>query len=129
VLVDNHGFGCIHNLQRASGGRSFGNEFRFRSAGSGRLVGEPVPVDFMANARSYGATVFAAHDELSLRAALAAARDERNTCLIYVPVTPGSVMQGFSWWDVPPAAVSGVPAVRAARADYERAKKRQRFHY
>jgi 3D-(3,5/4)-trihydroxycyclohexane-1,2-dione acylhydrolase (decyclizing) len=129
VLVDNHGFGCIHNLQRASGGRSFGNEFRFRSAGSGRLVGEPVPVDFMANARSYGATVFSAHDEPSLRAALAAARDERNTCLIYVPVTPASVMQGFSWWDVPPAAVSGVPAVRAARADYERAKKRQRFHY
>jgi 3D-(3,5/4)-trihydroxycyclohexane-1,2-dione acylhydrolase (decyclizing) len=129
VLVDNHGFGCIHNLQRASGGRSFGNEFRFRTAQSGRLVGEPVPVDFMANARSLGATVFAAHDEPSLRTALAAARREPNTCLIYVPVTPASVMQGFAWWDVPPAAVSGVPAVRAARADYERAKTRQRFHY
>jgi 3D-(3,5/4)-trihydroxycyclohexane-1,2-dione acylhydrolase (decyclizing) len=38
-------------------------------------------------------------------------------------------MQGFSWWDVPPAAVSGVPTVRAARAAYDRAKKRQQFYY
>jgi 3D-(3,5/4)-trihydroxycyclohexane-1,2-dione acylhydrolase (decyclizing) len=83
----------------------------------------------MANARSLGATVLAAHDERSLRLALAAARHQANTCLIYIPVTPASVMQGFAWWDVPPAAVSGVPTVRAARAAYDRAKKRQRFHY
>jgi 3D-(3,5/4)-trihydroxycyclohexane-1,2-dione acylhydrolase (decyclizing) len=38
-------------------------------------------------------------------------------------------MRGYSWWDVPPAAVSAVPAVRAARVAYERAVKRQRFHY
>ena len=49
--------------------------------------------------------------------------------VIYIPVTPASVMQGFSWWDVPPAAVSGVPTVRAARAAYGRAKKRQQFYY
>ncbi len=128
VLTDNHGFGCIHNLQRACGGRSFGNEFRVRS-GSGRLEGAPVPVDFMANARSLGAMVFAAHDEKSLRSALAAARAEKNACLIYVPVTPASVMQGFSWWDVPPAAVSGVATVRAARAGYDRARRRQKFYY
>jgi len=129
VLVDNHGFGCIHNLQRAKGGRSFGNEFRVRALRTGRLEGAAVPVDFMANARSLGATVLSAHDEGSLRLALQAAKNQQNTCLIYVPVTPGSVMQGFSWWDVPPAAVSGVPTVRAARAAYERALKRQRFYY
>ncbi len=129
VLTDNHGFGCIHNLQRANGGRSFGNEFRARTGRTGRLEGAAVPVDFMANARSLGATVLAAHDEKSLRLALTAARNQSNTCLIYIPVTPASVMQGFAWWDVPPAAVSGVPAVRTARAAYDRAKKRQQFYY
>lgn len=129
VLNDNHGFGCIHNLQRACGGRSFGNEFRRRVRASGRLDGAPVAVDYLANARSLGATVFAARDEASLRAALAAARREKNTCLIYVPVTPRSVMRGYSWWDVPPAAVSGVPGVRAARAAYEKARRRQRLYH
>lgn len=129
VLTDNHGFGCIHNLQRACGGRSFGNEFRIRAGAKGRLEGSPVPVDFLANARSLGATVFSADSEASLKAALAAARRQKNSCLIYVPVTPGSVMQGFSWWDVPPAAVSGVPTVRAARARYDRARQQQRFLY
>jgi 3D-(3,5/4)-trihydroxycyclohexane-1,2-dione acylhydrolase (decyclizing) len=129
VLTDNHGYGCIHNLQHACGGRSFGNEFRRRIRASGRLEGAPVPVDFAANARSLGATVFTVGTEAELRQALAAARREPNTCLIYVPVTPGSVMQGFSWWDVPPAAVSGLPSVRAARARYDRAVRRQRFYY
>lgn len=129
VLTDNHGFGCIHNLQRACGGRSFGNEFRVRTHQAGRLEGAPVAVDFMANARSLGATVFEARDEASLVTALGEAKREKNTCFIYVPVTPASVMQDFSWWDVPPAAVSGVPTVRAARAAYEQAKKRQQFYY
>ncbi len=129
VLNDNSAFGCIHNLQRACGGRSFGNEFRHRSRASGRLEGPAVAVDYAANARSLGATVFTASDAASLKRALAAARAEHNTCFIYVPVSPESVMQGFSWWDVPPAAVSGVPTVRAARARYEQARKKQRFYY
>ncbi len=127
VVLDNHGFGCIHNLQRGSGGRSFGNEFR-RREGS-RLVGAPVPVDYAANGRSLGATAFTAHDAASLREALAAAQAEKGTTLIYVPVTPTSVMQSFSWWDVPPAAVSGVEGVRQARAAYEKGIRKQRFHY
>jgi 3D-(3,5/4)-trihydroxycyclohexane-1,2-dione acylhydrolase (decyclizing) len=129
VLNDNRAFGCIHNLQRGQGGRSFGNEFRQRTRASGRLDGAFIEVDFAANARSLGATVFTARTTDELTAALAAAKAEKNTCLIYVPVTPASVMKGYSWWDVPPAAVSGVPTVRAARLAYQRALKRQRFYY
>ncbi|HWA26606.1 MAG TPA: 3D-(3,5/4)-trihydroxycyclohexane-1,2-dione acylhydrolase (decyclizing) [Lacunisphaera sp.] len=129
VLNDNAAFGCIHGLQRACGGRSFGNEFRARSRVSDRLEGATVPVDYAANARSLGATVFRAHDAASLRTALRAAKLARHTCFIYVPVSSDSVMQGFSWWDVPPAAISAVPGVKAARARYERALKRQRYHY
>jgi 3D-(3,5/4)-trihydroxycyclohexane-1,2-dione acylhydrolase (decyclizing) len=129
VLNDNHGFGCIHNLQRASGGRSFGNEFRRRQSGSGRLDGTSLPVDYAANARSLGAKVFTAHDAASLRAALTAARAETTTCLVYVPVSSASVMKSYAWWDVPPADASRLPAVQAARAAYDTAKKRQRFYY
>lgn len=129
VLNDNAAFGCIHGLQKACGGRSFGNEFRARARGSDRLDGATVPVDYLANARSLGATVFRAHNAATLRLALQAAKLSRNTCLIYTPVSSDSVMQGFSWWDVPPAAVSAVPGVKAARARYERARKRQRYHY
>ncbi|MEY3774586.1 MAG: hypothetical protein RLZZ129_1366 [Verrucomicrobiota bacterium] len=129
ILNDNHAFGCIHNLQRGQGGRSFGNEFRARSRVSGRLDGAYVAVDYAANARSLGATVFTVRTKEELRTALAAAKAEKNTCLIYVPVSPLSVMQGYSWWDVPPAAISGVPTVRLARAAYERARRRQCFHY
>ena len=55
VLLDNHGYQCIHNLQRSCGSAGFGNEFRHRDAGTGRLTGENVTVDFVANARSLGA--------------------------------------------------------------------------
>ena len=37
VVCDNHGFGCIHGLQRGSGGNSFGNEFRHRTGAQSRL--------------------------------------------------------------------------------------------
>lgn len=127
ILTDNHGFGCIHSLQRACGGRSFGNEFRMRRGD--RLEGKPIPVDYAANARSLGATVFTAAGVAQFRSALASARRLANSCLIYVPITTASVMKGYSWWDVPPAAVSNVPTVRAARAAYDRAKLEQRFYY
>ena len=81
----------------------------------------------MANARSLGATVFRADSAGSLVTALAAARAEKAPCLIYVPVTPHSAMKGYAWWDVPPAEVSGVASVRAARAAYDRARRRQRY--
>ena len=129
VLTDNHGFGCIHNLQRAHGGRSFGNEFRHRDHDNARLTGNPVAVDYVANARSLGATTFSATTAAELRDALTAARAERGPVLIYVPVTPHSVMEGFAWWEVPPAAVSSIPAVQAARAAYESAAATQRFHH
>ena len=61
VLVDNHGFGCIHGLQRGCGGNSFGNEFRRRNARADRLEGEFAPVDFVKNAESLGATAVRAN--------------------------------------------------------------------
>jgi 3D-(3,5/4)-trihydroxycyclohexane-1,2-dione acylhydrolase (decyclizing) len=129
VLVDNHGFGCIHGLQRGCGGNSFGNEFRSRVAASGRLEGAPVPVDFVKNAESLGATAVRANTPEELRTALADARRAKGVRLICVE-TPADVrLPGYSWWDVPMASTSSVPAVRAARRAYDRARKKQRLYY
>ena len=130
VLVDNHGFGCIHGLQRGSGGNSFGNEFRHRTRASGRLEGKPVAVDFAKNAESLGATSLRAATPAELRAALASAKNARGVVLIFV-TTPADVrLPGYSWWDVPVSATSKLPGVRAARAAYDRTvKSKQRFYY
>ena len=61
LLFDNHGFQCIHNLQRGHGSDGFGNEFRYRGA-DGLLSGEPLPIDFCGLAASLGCAAFFADD-------------------------------------------------------------------
>ena len=129
VVNDNHGFGCIHNLQRGSGGKSFGNEFRHRLGRQGRLEGKPVDVDFAKNAESLGAKGLRAETLPELHAALATAKAEKGTVVIHVPVRADVGLPGYSWWDVPVSATSKVPGVRAASKAYARAVKKQRFYY
>jgi 3D-(3,5/4)-trihydroxycyclohexane-1,2-dione acylhydrolase (decyclizing) len=127
VLLDNHGYQCIHNLQRGSGGRSFGNEFRARRGG--RLEGEVLAVDYVKNAESLGAKTFTATTAGELSRALREARAVPSSCLIYVPLESSAGLPSTSWWDVPISEVSTVPSVREKRAAYEAARKKQRFHY
>jgi 3D-(3,5/4)-trihydroxycyclohexane-1,2-dione acylhydrolase (decyclizing) len=129
VLNDNHGYQCIHGLQRSCGSHGFGNEFRVREASTGRLTGEPVEVDYVANARSLGAVALCADGEEGLVRALAEARQQDQTCLIYVRVEPLASIPGFSWWDVPVAAESETKEVRQARKAYDEARKKERFYY
>ncbi|MBL9200230.1 MAG: 3D-(3,5/4)-trihydroxycyclohexane-1,2-dione acylhydrolase (decyclizing) [Opitutaceae bacterium] len=130
VVCDNHGFGCIHGLQRGSGGNSFGNEFRHRTGADARLTGRPVDVDFAKNAESLGATGLRATTLDELRAALATAKAAKGVVVIHVPVPADIRLPGYSWWDVPVSATSKLPGVRAARARYDRTvKSKQRFYY
>jgi 3D-(3,5/4)-trihydroxycyclohexane-1,2-dione acylhydrolase (decyclizing) len=129
VLCDNHGYGCIHGLQRGCGGNSFGNEFRVRTRSAGRLEGTPVAVDYMKSAESLGATAVRAGTPEELRAALAAAKQATGVVMIYIEVPADVRLPGYSWWDVPMAATSAVPAVQKARAAYDRALQKQRFYY
>src|SRR4029077_2067874 len=80
VLLDNHGYQCIHGLQRSCGSHGFGNEFRARDASTGRLTGDPMPVDYVANARSLGAAALCADTEEGLVRALQEARAQDRTC-------------------------------------------------
>jgi 3D-(3,5/4)-trihydroxycyclohexane-1,2-dione acylhydrolase (decyclizing) len=126
VLLDNHGYQCIHNLQRACGSAGFGNEFRSR-AGDAGLQGAFVEVDYVANARSLGAWAASARTADEVRAALLEARAQERTAVVHVPVEPSTPLPGYSWWDVPIAEESESPAVRGARAAYEEARRRERF--
>ena len=86
LLFDNHGYQCIHNLQRGHGSDGFGNEFRYREPETGRYTGEPLPIDFAAHARSLGAASYKASNAEELRQALKQAKAETRTTLIEIPV-------------------------------------------
>jgi 3D-(3,5/4)-trihydroxycyclohexane-1,2-dione acylhydrolase (decyclizing) len=109
LLFDNHGFQCIHNLQRSHGSRGFGNEFRFRSEETGHLTESYMPIDFAAHARSLGAKAYTATTVSELQAALKQAKLETISTLIHIPVLPGTSSDGYeSWWRV------GVPEVSSS---------------
>jgi 3D-(3,5/4)-trihydroxycyclohexane-1,2-dione acylhydrolase (decyclizing) len=130
ILVENHGFQCIRNLQINRAGRSFGNEFRLRDSKTNRLEGKFVEIDFAQNAESMGARTWNVRTPEELGIALDEARSEERTCVIVAETekyhfTPPSGV----WWDVAPAEVSRSPLTKSARDTYEKGRKLQRFHY
>ena len=127
VVFDNHGYQCIKDLAWASGVPQFGNELRFREASTGRLTGGYIPVDFAKHAEAMGAIGVTARTEQEVRDAIVAARTADRLTVIHVLVSPDKRAPGYeSWWDVPPAGVSGSPTVTDARAKYEQAVTLQR---
>jgi 3D-(3,5/4)-trihydroxycyclohexane-1,2-dione acylhydrolase (decyclizing) len=129
VLVNNHGFASIGALSENVGTDRFGTWYRYRGPGTGRLDGDPLPIDFVANAQSLGVTAWRAGGIGELKAALLAARDERGPVLIEVetdPLVPAPSSE--SWWDVPVAEVSALEVTRQARKAYE-ASRPQRHPY
>ncbi len=128
VLVDNHGFGSISALSRSLGQGEFGTRYRYRSQTSGLMDGEPITVDFAANARSLGAHALKASTLDELKQALSKAKTLDRTTVIVVETDPAVGVPDYeSWWDVAVAEVSEMESVRAARARYEEARKRERY--
>jgi 3D-(3,5/4)-trihydroxycyclohexane-1,2-dione acylhydrolase (decyclizing) len=126
VLVDNRGFGSIGGLSRSLGSEGFGTAYR-RRGGNGQLSGAPLELDLAANARSMGAHGVRVETIAELRQALDEARGADRTTVIVVECDPGRGVGSYeSWWDVPVAEVSTMPAVARARADYERERARER---
>jgi 3D-(3,5/4)-trihydroxycyclohexane-1,2-dione acylhydrolase (decyclizing) len=126
VLVDNHGFGSIGGLSRSLGSEGFGTAY-LRRAADGQVTDAPLELDLAANARSLGAHGVRVESIAELRRALADARTADRTTVIVVECDPGRGVGSYeSWWDVPVAEVSTMPAVGRARAEYERARARER---
>jgi len=115
ILLDNHGFQCIHHLQKENGSDGFGNEFRLRSGKTGGLAGEYVPVDYAAHAASMGVKTFKAETVEQLQDALQKAKREPSSTLIEVKVLPGTHTGGYeSWWRVDVPEVTTSDGVRRA---------------
>jgi 3D-(3,5/4)-trihydroxycyclohexane-1,2-dione acylhydrolase (decyclizing) len=143
VLVDNHGYASIGALSRSVGSEGFGTHHRFAIDGrppvddvdpAGGAPGAPagsdvLPVDLAANAASLGAEVRRAASIEELRALLDATADAAGPVVIAVTADRYAGVPSYDgWWDVPVAAVSEQPSVRAARAAYERDRRAQRDH-
>jgi 3D-(3,5/4)-trihydroxycyclohexane-1,2-dione acylhydrolase (decyclizing) len=126
VVVDNHGFSSIGGLSRGCGNRGMGTEYRYRA--NGKLKGDVIPVDFVANAKSLGAEAVRATTRDEFREALLAAKKSSKTSVVVIETAYDQRVPGYeSWWDVPIAEVSEVESVRAAREQYTEARKKQRL--
>jgi 3D-(3,5/4)-trihydroxycyclohexane-1,2-dione acylhydrolase (decyclizing) len=119
VVLDNHGYGCIHRLQQACGSVPYNN-----------LLGEGAPpptIDFAAHARSLGALAEQVKSIADLEGALVRARSADRTTVVVIETDPvASTTAGGAWWDVPIPEVSPRAEVRGARERYLEARRRQR---
>ena len=65
-----------------------------------------------------------------LKSALAAGQKQDRTSVIVIETSYDQRVPGYeSWWDVPIAEVSERDTVKAARRDYEEARKKERFFF
>jgi 3D-(3,5/4)-trihydroxycyclohexane-1,2-dione acylhydrolase (decyclizing) len=137
VIVDNGGYASIGALSRSVGSSGFGTHYRSAENGGPPLdaadesgPSAPLrasPVDLAANAESLGARVLRVSSLAELRGALDEARRDGGPVAVHIEVDRYAGVPGYEgWWDVPVAEVSDNEAVRAARAQYERAKAAQR---
>ena len=127
ILLNNNGFASIGGLSQALGSERFGTKYRYRDEETGLLTGEILPVDFARNAHSLGAHVIEALDINSLKAALAEAKAQTETTVIYIETSLTKGVPGYAWWEVAIAEVSEQETVQQAHAEYVEHKKKQRY--
>lgn len=121
VLLDNHGYGCINRLQRATGGESFNNLLQHTNH-----VTLP-DIDFAAHAASLGAQSLKVKSIAELESALKKARSAERSTVIVIDTDPLIATDaGGHWWDVAVPEVSARDQVKTARKNYETALTAQR---
>lgn len=127
LVIDNHGFQSIHGLQRRKTGSSFGLEFRTRTEEG--LSGPFVPIDYAANAASFGCVSYNAATIAELDSALADARTQQGPCVIVAEVEPRRPMlDSECWWDVGVAQVSASPVMQEIAREHLKGRRDQRFY-
>jgi 3D-(3,5/4)-trihydroxycyclohexane-1,2-dione acylhydrolase (decyclizing) len=116
IVLDNRGFGCIHRLQRGTGGAPFNN-----------LLADSAPrIDFAAHAAALGAEARKVSDIATLEAALPVAFSAKRTQVIVIETDPETgTAEGGAWWEVPVSAAPHSEAQKAARRDYETKRRNQ----
>ena len=128
VLLDNHGFSSIGGLSRSCGDEGLGTEYRYRQGE--KYAGDCLPVDFEANAASLGAWTTRTASAKDLEPALKKAREQSRTSVVVIETAYAQSVPGYeSWWDVPIAEVSERESVKAARREYDEARKKERYFF
>jgi 3D-(3,5/4)-trihydroxycyclohexane-1,2-dione acylhydrolase (decyclizing) len=121
VLLDNHGFQCIHNLQRSQGIPSFCNEYRERQEDTGRLTGEYLGIDYAMVARGYGGTGFTVNTIDEMEKNFTAMKNSKVSSILDIKTLPGTMTDGYnSWWRVGTAQISKHPSVEEAARDIQK---------
>ena len=107
-----------------------GTNYRYREAAE-KYDGDVLPVDFAANAASLGAWTVRAKTVERIESGLGPkARRQNRTSVVVIETSYDERVPGYeSWWDVPIAEVSERDTVKAARANYEEARKKERFFF
>ncbi|MEO5762181.1 MAG: 3D-(3,5/4)-trihydroxycyclohexane-1,2-dione acylhydrolase (decyclizing) [Vicinamibacteria bacterium] len=128
VLIDNGGYGSIGSLSTSLGSAAFGTQLRYRGE-DGALSAKQIPVDYAAHAASLGLKVVTADTLAEIKTALVDAKASPESTVILTHTDPSVKVGGYeSWWDVPPAEVTTIDAVRKARVAYDEAKKKERWY-
>jgi len=120
VVCDNGGFAVINRLQNFKGVPSFNNLIK------DSRVKEIVPVDFAKHAESMGALARHVDSLTDLEAALAWAKGTDRTTVISITTDAHSWVPGDAAWDVGVPEVNDRKEIRAARADQEDIRRKQR---
>ncbi|WP_299673946.1 3D-(3,5/4)-trihydroxycyclohexane-1,2-dione acylhydrolase (decyclizing) [uncultured Roseobacter sp.] len=123
LVLDNGGFAVINKLQNNTGNESFNNLIA-----DCPTVAEPFAVDFEAHAASMGAHAETVANPAELAEAFkrAQAADKTSVIVMKVDAYEGWTTQGHTWWECGTPQVSASETVRAAHAEWESARPRQR---
>jgi len=132
ILMDNEGFKSIGGLSRSLGQDGFGTRYAFPE--DDVLPGDSdesefLPVDLAKNAESFGAHVIKCESYDDVAGALDEAKAADRTTVIYVQTDRYEDVPDYdSWWDVPVAEVSEMPAVEEARGEWEEHRPQERSY-
>ena len=141
VISENHGYQVIRRLQMGRVGKSFGNEFRYRTAGPlftdsakvkgeiAKLEGDYLAIDLVKMAEGMGCKTYRPVSADEFRKVLKETRSATGPIVIVVPTVQHALLPGAGvWWDVAPAEVSTQAWIAPLRQEYEEGLKTQRWH-
>jgi 3D-(3,5/4)-trihydroxycyclohexane-1,2-dione acylhydrolase (decyclizing) len=128
VVVDNKGFSSVGRVSEQVGAEGFGCHYRLRGP-TGQYDGDEIKVDFVKICEGMGARALEVTSLAELRGALQEARRGTETVCIVVQTDWHERVRGYaaSWWEMATPQVSEMPAVVAAREEFDRNKGRQRY--
>ena len=123
LVLDNGGFAVINKLQNNMGQESFNNLIA-----DCPTVPDPFAVDFESHARAMGCHAETVDRATGLADAFARAKDADRTAVIVMTVDAyeGWTSRGHAWWEVGTPEVSDRAEVRAAHAEVESGRAKQR---